>query len=143
MKKLRTSIRYILPLVLMIAALILYFINCNTQFYKSSGIDKTIVGMTLVAMVLELLICLLGKPMVNRLGEWITNIVTILPAVILMYVFMSLLNARIYSIATILTFESNAKNMADLRIAIDAMVCYLLALVLAVHAQGKLLEKEK
>ena len=142
MKKIKNSIFYVFAIILMAAATILYFINCNTQFYKSSGIDRNVIILTAAALCIEAVVWLAGKKIAEKIGEGIANLIPMVPSILLMYVFMSVLNSRIYSIATILTFENNAKNVADLKIAVAAMICYFVAMILAVCAQCKMLKKQ-
>ena len=58
------------------------------------------------------------------------DLIPIISGMILMIAFVLLLNVRVSSIATILSFQKNAQTMADLSSAIAAMAACIIAAIL-------------
>ena len=121
----------LLVLLLSGAGFIFYLINCHTSYFLNRGIDGKIIVSFLAAIILELAF-IIGTEILGS-----KNIFDILPAavsVLLVIAFVAFLGSRVAGIASIMTFENNARTMADLFSAMTGLICSFLALVLSIIA---------
>lgn len=116
----------VITIVVTAAALILYMQNCKTNYFSNMGVNHTVVGCLAVSVVLEILMIVLSmkmgaKPILDAFPV-ACGIMTALASI-------QFIGSRIAGAASIMTFENNAENMADLTGAIRAMVLCVAALV--------------
>ncbi len=118
----------VITAVVTIVALIMYIMNCNTNYFSNIGISGTVVACMVIALVLELFMVVLSLIM----GEKpILDIMPVASGIFTAVAAIQFIGSRIAGIASIMTFENNAENMADLENAIVAMVVSVIALVFA------------
>ena len=111
-EKRKIGIGFILTVLTMIVtsvSLFLYLQNCKTNYFANMGVDTTVAACLVAAVVLEALMLALSLTAVAAI---------------------QFIGSRIAGAASIMTFESNAENMADLNNAIVAMACCVIALLL-------------
>lgn len=121
----------VLTIILAVAGLIAYIVNCNTAYFSNLGINPGVV----ICLVIATVLLIAGIIASNKEKEGLlTDCIPVLCAVFLTVAFVMFLSARINSIATILSFERNAQTMADLSSAIVGMVLCLLAVILNIIA---------
>ena len=117
----------LLTLLATVVSIISYLVNCKTQYFANLGISGGIIVLLAVAAVLEIAyIAGSGKADLKKYFE----LIPIISGMILMIAFVLFLNARVSSIATILSFQKNAQTMADLSSAIVAMAACIIAAIL-------------
>lgn len=129
-----------IALVLSAAGFIFYLINCQTSYFSNRGIDGKIVASFLAAMIFELMF-ILGSEILGS-----KNILDLLPvavSVLLVIAFVAFLGSRVAGIASIMTFENNAKTMADLSSAMTGLVCSFLAVIISMIASFFRIIKEQ
>ena len=116
----------VLTVVLAVASVVSYLINCGTDYFSKMENHFGLVVCLLIAVVLDI-IYIAG---VNKKGpEKYFDAVPVVCGVLFMAAFALFLVARVSSIATILSFEKNAQTMSDLTSAIVGMVtCFLAAI---------------
>lgn len=113
----------IIALVAAIAAMVAYYINSQTSYFSSLGIETSVAACAIIAIVLEvvyIIVGLKGTPM------W-ADILPVASSVLLIVATMLLLNTRITGFAAIISFENNASNMSDMIGAIVAIAIFLVA----------------
>ena len=93
-----------------VAGLVLYMMNCKTNYFINSGVDNAVVACLAVAAILEIV-------MIVACG------------VLTAYALIQFVSSRIAAIGSIMTFENNAQNMADLKGAIIGMIVCAVALI--------------
>lgn len=116
---------YIVTIVAAVAGLIAYYINSQTSYFSSMGLDTTTIACAVIAIVLEvvyLIVGLKGTPM------W-ADLLPLASAVLLIVSAMLLLNTRVTSFAAIISFNNNASNMSDMYGAIVAIVILAVAAI--------------
>lgn len=116
----------ILTALLTAISLIAYLINCNTEYFATSGVNAGIVVLLAVGIILEAVY--IGVS--NKMGQKeYFDIIPVLCGAVLILAFVLYLPERVSSIATIMSFEKNAQTMSDLSSAIVAMAACLLAAI--------------
>lgn len=132
---------YLTMLTVIFAALglIFYVINCNTAYFKNSGIDIRIVVCILFAAAINVI--LIVASWVSKDGV-ILDMIPIASAVFLVLAFVTFASSRIASIATIMTFENNAQTMSDLSSALTGIVFCFLAVLFSVASSFFRIVKE-
>ena len=97
----------VITVLVTVAGLVLYMMNCKTNYFvKTTGTDNTIVACLAVAAVA----C----------------------GVLTAYALIAFVGSRIAAIGSIMTFENNAQNMADLKGAIIGMIVCAVALIFTI-----------
>lgn len=118
----------VLSAILAVVGLIFYMVNANTAYFANLGVNAAIVGCAVAAVVLQAIY--LGA---SRKGDnWVLGFCPIVACALLMLAFTNFITARVNGIASIMTFENNASNMADLTSAIAGIVFCLLAVVFGI-----------
>lgn len=117
----------LLTVLATVVSAIFYLVNCNTQYFANLGINGGIVVLLAVAAVLEIAY-IIGSGRADLKKYF--DLIPIISGIILMIAFVLLLNVRVSSIATILSFQKNAQTMADLSSAIAAMAACIIAAIL-------------
>lgn len=118
-------------LILAIVSFVLYFINCNRDYYINDGIDKAVVIFTaaaLISLTLRLLMIVFLK------NELLKNLSFILKVVFIAFMtisFMRIVNERLLSITSIMTFDKNEYNLADMRTSLFTLGFYLISSLFA------------
>ncbi len=127
-EKRKIGIGFILTVLTMIVtavSLFLYLQNCKTNYFANMGVNTTVAACLGIAVVLEILMLVLSiKQGEKAYLDVIPVVCGVLTAAI------QFIGSRIAGAASIMTFESNAENMADLNNAIAAMACCVIALLL-------------
>ena len=119
-----------LSAVLAIAGLVFYFINSNTNYFLADGLNPAVIGCTIAAIVVEVLLLLVAQ---KGQKTWM-DILPVAAPVLLMVSFVLFLVSRVNAIAAIMTFTNSAENMADLQSCIISLGCLLVGTIVAVVA---------
>lgn len=111
-----------------LVGLIGYLVNCGTNYFVNLGIDYAVVGCAVAAVVLQAAYLLVAQK-----GQKIwMDILPVAVSVLLMVAMLLMVNTRVVSIAAVMTFENNAKNMADLTSAIVGIAGCLVAAIVSI-----------
>ncbi|KAI4448904.1 hypothetical protein C823_003431 [Eubacterium plexicaudatum ASF492] len=126
------AILTILTILVLAVALVLYLQNCKTNYFMNMGVNRTVVLNLVIAIAAEVLFIglsfLLGSKPYPDIFPVIAGVCSAVAAI-------QFIGSRIAGAASIMTFENNAENMADLQNAIVAMaVC--VAAMLCVMVSG-------
>lgn len=113
-----------------VVGVIAYIINCNTDYFVNLGIDPAIVACAIIAVVVEAAYIVVTK---NGHQMW-SDILPVAAAVLLMVATLLFISVRVNGIAAIMTYEGNAKTMADLTSAIIGIAGCLIATVAGIVA---------
>ena len=115
----------VITVLVTVAGLVLYMMNCKTNYFvKTTGTDNTIVACLAVAAILEIVMIIVS---VKMGAKPVLDIIPVACGVLTAYALIAFVGSRIAAIGSIMTFENNAQNMADLKGAIIGMiVCILL-----------------
>ena len=106
-----------------VAGLVLYMMNCKTNYFINSGVNNAVVACLAAAAILE--IVMIAASM--RMGaKPVLDILPVACGVLTAYALIQFISSRIGSI---MTFENNAQNMADLKGAIIGMIVCAAALI--------------
>lgn len=117
----------VLTMIVTAVSLFLYLQNCKTNYFSNMGVNKAVAGCLVAAAVLEALMLVLSM----KQGEKAyLDVIPVACGVLTAIAAIQFIGSRIAGAASIMTFESNAENMADLNNAIVAMVCCVIALLL-------------
>lgn len=127
-KKSAGFILTILTAVISAAALVCYFVNTGTRYFKNMGINPVVIICLIAAIAAEVSVLVVGM---KKQPLW-ADILPIVASVTLMVGMLNFISARVNGIAAIMTFENNAQNMSDLKSAIVGIVACLIALILAI-----------
>lgn len=119
----------VLSAILAVVGLIFYMVNANTAYFANLGVNAAIVGCAVAAIVLQAIY--LGAAARNE-RHWALGFCPIVACALLMLAFTNFITARVNGIASIMTFENNASNMADLTSALVGLVFCLLAVVFGI-----------
>ena len=104
----------VITVLVTVAGLVLYMMNCKTNYFvKTTGTDNTIVACLAVAAILEIVMIIVSVKMGAKLV-------------------LDFVGSRIAAIGSIMTFENNAQNMADLKGAIIGMIVCAVALIFTI-----------
>ena len=108
------------------AGLVLYMMNCKTNYFINSGVNNAVVACLAAAAILE--IVMIAASM--RMGaKPVLDILPVACGVLTAYALIQFISSRIAAIGSIMTFENNAQNMADLKGAIIGMIVCAAALI--------------
>lgn len=108
------------------AGLFLYIQNCKTNYFSNIGVDQKIVLCLGAALVLEILMVAFSMKMG---AKPVFDIIPPVCGVLTAYGVIQFIGSRIAAAASIMTFENNTQNMADLNGAIRAMIVCAVALI--------------
>ena len=116
----------VITVLVTVAGLVLYMMNCKTNYFvKTTGTDNTIVACLAVAAILEIVMIIVSvKP--------VLDIIPVACGVLTAYALIAFVGSRIAAIGSIMTFENNAQNMADLKGAIIGMIVCAVALIFTI-----------
>lgn len=106
--------------------LMLYMQNCKTNYFSNMGVNNTVVGCLAASVILEILMIVLSMKMG---AKPIFDVIPVACGVMTALAAIQFIGSRIAGAASIMTFENNAENMADLTGAIRAMAVCVAALV--------------
>lgn len=110
-----------------VAGLVLYMMNCKTNYFaKTTGVDNAIVACLAIAAILEIVMIIAS---VKMGAKPVLDIIPIVCGVLTAYALITFIGSRIAAIGSIMTFENNTQNMADLKGAIIAMIVCAAALI--------------
>ena len=121
----------VITLVLSVAAIVAYFVNSKTAYFARYGTNTVVIACMIAAAVALVLYLLLNKTPV------VGDLLAIAPPVLTVVALMSYVNDRVAGIASIMTFENNAANMADVTSAIVAIACMVLAMIVGIVSSFK------
>lgn len=107
-----------------------YFMNCRTNYFINLGVSPVVLGCALAAIVLQVVYILATQ---KGKALW-TDLLAVIPPVLLIVATINLAGSRISGIASIMTFENNAQNMADLTSAIVGIAACLIAAIVGIAA---------
>lgn len=113
-------------LAVTVIALVLYLQNCRTNYFTNMGVNSTVAACLAAAAVFELLMLVLSFIMG---AKPYLDILPVLSGVLSAVAAIQFIGSRIAGAASIMTFENNAENMADLNNAIVAMVFCVAAML--------------
>ena len=119
----------ILSSIVMLVGIILYFINCNTNYFSNLGVNMVVVVCGVVGTLGQIVYVVLNEKDKISIA---TELLPVINSVLLMFATVTFIGSRVYGFASIITFENNAANMADLTNAITGMVVCLAAVILAI-----------
>lgn len=106
--------------------LILYMMNCKTNYFANMGVDMVVVFCLAASVILEIVMIAASLKMGAKPA---LDIIPVASGVLTAFAVIRFIGSRIAGAASIMTFENNAENMADLKGAIVAMVVCVVALV--------------
>lgn len=130
----------VLTILALICSLVGYILNCKTKYYVSFGVDTALVVFLVLSIAAEVVYIIGCNKMA---GNWITDIIPVAAGVFSMLAMVAFLEVRAYSIATILTFQNNDSNLADMKGAIIAMVFCGAAVVFSILSSFMKVVKEE
>lgn len=115
------AVLMILTAAVSLAALVLYMKNCKTNYFMNLGTDRTVITCLAVCTAAEVLMVILS---VILGAKPYLDVLPVIAGVCAATAAVRFIGSRIAGAASIMTFEKNAENMADLQSAIVAMaVC--------------------
>lgn len=117
----------VLSCIAMIVGIAYYLCNCKTKYFSNLGINKTVVVCGVIAIIGLVAYMILNE--MDR-SSLISNFLPIVCGVLMMIAVVAFIGSRVYGIASIITFENNAENMADLTNAFTGMIWCVAAVVL-------------
>ena len=109
-----------------VLGLVLYMINCKTNYFINSGVNNAVVACLAVAAILEIVMIVAS---VKMGAKPVLDIIPVVCCVLTAYALIQFLGSRIAAIGSIMTFENNAQNMADLKGAIIGMIVCAVAMI--------------
>lgn len=109
-----------------VLGLVLYMINCKTNYFINSGVNNAVVACLAVAAILEIVMIVAS---VKMGAKPVLDIIPVVCGVLTAYALIQFLGSRIAAIGSIMTFENNAQNMADLKGAIIGMIVCAAAMI--------------
>ena len=109
-----------------VLGLVLYMINCKTNYFINSGVNIAVVACLAVAAILEIVMIVAS---VKMGAKPVLDIIPVVCGVLTAYALIQFLGSRIAAIGSIMTFENNAQNMADLKGAIIGMIVCAVAMI--------------
>lgn len=116
----------IITIIVSIAALVLYLRNCRTNYFMNMGVNQTVVISLIAVIAAEVLF--VGLSLMLGSKPYL-DILPVFAGVFSAVAAIQFIGSRIAGAASIMTFENNAENMADLQNAIAAMVVCVVAMV--------------
>lgn len=120
------AILTIITAIVTAAGLILYMQNCGTNYFSNMGVNSAVTMCLAAAAVLEILMVILSMALGSRPY---LDILPVISGVLTATALINFVGSRIAGAASIMTFEANAENMADLKNAIVAMAVCAAALI--------------
>ena len=109
-----------------VLGLVLYMMNCKTNYFINSGVNNAVVACLAVAAILEIVMIVAS---VKMGAKPVLDIIPVVCGVLTAYALIQFLGSIIAAIGTIMTFENNAQNMADLKGAIIGMIVCAVAMI--------------
>ena len=109
-----------------VLGLVLYMINCKKNYFINSGVNNAVVACLAVAAILEIVMIVAS---VKMGAKPVLDIIPVVCGVLTAYALIQFLGSRIAAIGSIMTFENNAQNMADLKGAIIGMIVCAVAMI--------------
>ena len=116
----------VIPALVTVLGLVLYMINCKTNYFINSGVNNAVVACLAVAAILEIVMIVAS---VKMGAKPVLDIIPVVCGVLTAYALIQFLGSRIAAIGSIMTFENNAQNMADLKGAIIGMIVCAVAMI--------------
>lgn len=130
MKKSVGSFMTILSAAAAVVGAVAYFMNSRTNYFINLGLDPVVMGCIAAAVLLQVVYIV-----VTQKGHQLwSDVLAVLPPALLMVATIILTGTRISPIASIMTFENNAQNMADLTSAIVSIAACLIAVIIGIAA---------
>ena len=112
-----------------VVGLVFTLVNANTDSFRKVGTSPAVIACAVIAIVaLVLRIVLDGKQ------NMAADAMSVISGVTLMVAMAQFISPRVNTIASIITFTSNAQTMADLSSAIYGTAALLIAVVLNIIA---------
>ena len=108
------------------AGLVLYMMNCKTNYFINSGVNNAVVACLAAAAILEIVMIAASMKMG---AKPVLDFLLVACGVLTAYALIQFISSRIAAIGSIMTFENNAQNMADLKGAIIGMIVCAAALI--------------
>ena len=109
-----------------VLGLVLYMMNCKTNYFINSGVNNAVVACLAVAAILEIVMIVAS---VKMGAKPVLDIIPVACGVLTAYALIQFLGSRIAAIGSIMTFENNAQSMADLKGAIIGMIVCTVAMI--------------
>lgn len=116
----------ILTIIVSAAGLVLYMQNCKTNYFMNMGVNQTVV-ISLAAVIAAEALFLLLSLKAGAKPYW--DILPVIAGICSAVAAIQFIGSRIAGAASIMTFENNAENMADLQNAIVAMAVCVAAML--------------
>ena len=114
----------VITVLVTVAGLVLYMMNCKTNYFvKTTGTDNIIVACLAVAAILEIVMIIVS---VKMGAKPVLDIIPVACGVLTAYALIAFVGS------SIMTFENNAQNMADLKGAIIGMIVCAVALIFTI-----------
>lgn len=129
----KKSIGFYLTILSALAAFVAaaaYVVNCNTDYFIGLGVSPVVMCCLIAAIALQIAYLILTR---NGHRMW-NDILAVLPPVLLIEAVVTLINVRTNSFAAIMTFENNARNMADMTSAIVSIAACVMAVLISILA---------
>ncbi len=123
------TVTTVLTAVVTLVALILYLQNCGSGYFSGLGVSGAVVACMIIAIVLEVLMVVLS---IFMGAKSYLDILPVAAGIFTAVAAIQFIGSRVAGAASIMTFENNAENMADLQNAIVGMVVSVIALVFAI-----------
>ena len=117
-----------LSAILGVIGFIFYIINTNTAYFSNNGKSTAVIACVLLGVACEVVYVVLTR----NGNSMVTDLLPILSIVFLLAGTLNFAASRIAGIASIMTFEMNEQNMADLQSAIIGMVLLLIASIVMI-----------
>ena len=120
----------VITVLVTVAGLVLYMMNCKTNyFFINSGVNNAVVACLAAAAILEIVMIAASMKMG---AKPVLDILPVACGVLTAYALIQFISSRIAAIGSIMTFENNAQNMADLKGAIIGMIVCAVALIFTI-----------
>ena len=116
----------VITAIVTVLGLVLYMMNCKTNYFINSGVNNAVVACLAVAAILEIVMIVAS---VKMGAKPVLDIIPVACGVLTAYALIQFLGSRIAAIGSIMTFENNAQNMADLKCAIIGMIVFAVAMI--------------
>jgi hypothetical protein len=127
-----------LSAILALVSFIAYMVNAGTAYFGNLGVSPAVAGCTVVAIVLEVVLIVVGK---KGTPVW-ADVLPVVSSVLLIVATVMFISVRVNGIAAIITFENNAQNMADMTSAIVGIATCLIAAIISIIASFFDISKE-
>lgn len=134
-KVIKSSIWNISIFTFTLLGLILYIVNCDSIYFKKFGVNSKIIVFIVLALVVEIALLTINFIKENKLKNILSDVMSIIIPIFIIIAIAYLLDARIYYVATILTYEKTNQNVSDLLpvlISIGSLlISFILSLILS------------